>query len=313
MRIVVLDDYQRIASSCADWDSLGASVSFIDRHLASTELVTEIQDAEVLVLMRERTPIDATLLAQLPALRLIVTTGLRNASIDVREALARGVTVCGTRILTRPTVEHTWALILGVVRHVASEDAALRAGGWQTTVGTDLAGKTLGLMGLGRLGSRVAAIGQAFEMETIAWSQNLDPEHASSLGVRPVTKPELMAESDIVSLHLVSSARTHHIVGPTEIDAMRPTAYLVNTSRGPLVDTAALVGALHAGRIAGAALDVYDTEPLPADDPLRSAPRTLLTPHLGYVTRGNYDVFFREVVEDIAAWVAGTPVRVIDA
>lgn len=313
MRIVVLDDYQRIASSCADWDSLGAPVSFVDRHLVGRELVTEIRDAEVLVLMRERTPVDATLLAQLPALRLIVTTGLRNASIDMHEALARGITVCGTRLLTRPTVEHTWALILGLVRHVAAEDADLRAGGWQSTVGSDLSGKTLGLMGLGRLGSRVAAIGQAFEMETIAWSQNLDPEYASSLGVRPVTKHELMAESDIVSLHLLASVRTHHIVGPAEIDAMRPTAYLVNTSRGPLVDTAALVAALHAGRIAGAALDVYDIEPLPADDPLRSAPHTLLTPHLGYVTLGNYDVFFREVVEDIAAWIAGNPMRVIES
>lgn len=312
-RIVVLDDYQRVASSCADWDSLGAAVTFIDRHLAGPELVTAVQDAEVLVLMRERTPITAELLAQLPTLRLIVTTGMRNASIDVAAARESGITVCGTNGLASPTVEHTWALILGLVRHVASEDAALRAGSWQTTVGTDLAGKTLGLMGLGRLGSRVAAIGQAFEMKTIAWSQNLDPDHAASLSVRAVAKQELMAQSDIVSLHLVSSARTHHIVGPVELEAMRPTAFLVNTSRGPLIDTAALVDALHGGRLAGAALDVYDSEPLPADDPLRSAPHTLLTPHLGYVTLDNYDVFFREAVEDIAAWAAGDPLRVIEA
>jgi phosphoglycerate dehydrogenase-like enzyme len=187
----------------------------------------------------------------------------------------------------------------------------MRSGGWQTTVGTGLAGGTLGVMGLGRLGSQVATIGRAFGMDVVAWSQNLDPEHARSLGVRPVSKAELMAESDVVTIHLVSSARTHHIVGPDEIAAMRPTAYLVNTSRGPLVDTSALLEALHAGRIAGAAIDVYDTEPLPADDPLRSAPRTVLTPHLGYVTHDGYDVFFREAVEDIAAWRAGAPIRAV--
>ena len=188
----------------------------------------------------------------------------------------------------------------------------MRDGGWQTTVGTGLAGGTLGVMGLGRLGSQVATIGKAFGMDVIAWSQNLDPEHARSLDVRPVSKAELMAESDVVTIHLVSSARTHHVVGAAEIAAMRPTAFLVNTSRGPLVDTAALLDALHGGRIAGAALDVYDTEPLPADDPLRTAPRTVLTPHLGYVTDDGYDVFFREAVEDIAAWQAGAPVRLLD-
>jgi phosphoglycerate dehydrogenase-like enzyme len=220
--------------------------------------------------------------------------------------------VCGTAGVASSTVEHTWALILSAVRHIAEEDRSMRAGGWQTTVGTGLAGRTLGVVGLGRLGSHVAAIGQAFGMEVVAWSQNLDPEHARSLGVRPVSRAELMAGSDVITIHLVSSARTRHVVGPGEIAAMRPTAYLVNTSRGPIVDTAALLEALHAGRIAGAAIDVYDTEPLPADDPLRSAPRTVLTPHLGYVTDTGYDVFFREAVEDIAAWRDGAPIRLLD-
>lgn len=312
MRVTVLDDYQRVASSCADWDSLDADVSFVDRHLTGNDLINEINDSDVLVVMRERTPVDAALLARLPALRLLVTTGRRNASIDVDAAVQAGIMVCGTNSLATPTAEHTWALILAAVRHLCAEDAALRTGRWQTTVGTGLAGKTLGLVGLGRLGSCVAAIGQAFEMETIAWSQNLNPDHAKSLGVNPVAKNELFARSDVVSLHLVSSTRTRHVVGRAEIAAMRSTAYLVNTSRGPLVDTAALVEALDNDAIAGAALDVYDTEPLPADDPLRSAPRTVLTPHLGYVTLNTYELFFREAVEDIAAWRAGKPVRVID-
>lgn len=306
----MLDDYQQVASAHADWDSLDAEVTFLDRHLEGAELVATLQDAQVVVAMRERTPIGAELLAELTELRLIVTTGLRNASIDVAAASARGIPVCGTTVLASPTVEHTWALILSAVRHIPSEDRSMRNGDWQTTVGTGLAGRTLGVMGLGRLGSRVAAIGRAFGMDVVAWSQHLDPEHARSLDVRPVSKAELMA-ADIVTIHLVSSGRTRHIVGAREIATMRPTAFLVNTSRGPLVDTAALLDALHAGRIAGAAIDVYDTEPLPADDPLRSAPRTVLTPHLGYVTNDGYDVFFREAVEDIAAWRAGTPIRVL--
>lgn len=312
MRIVVLDDYQQVASSYADWDSLGAEVTFVDRHLEGAELVAALEPAEVIVAMRERTPMDAALLAQLPALRLIVTTGRRNASIDLAAARERGIPVSGTGSIATSTVEHTWAMILSAVRHIPAEDRSVREGGWQTTVGTGLAGSTLGVLGLGRLGSRVAAIGQAFGMDVVAWSQNLDPEHARSLGVRPVSKHELMSGSDVITIHLVSSARTRHVVGAAEIAAMRPTAYLVNSSRGPLVDTAALLDALHGGRIAGAALDVYDTEPLPPDDPLRNAPRTVLTPHLGYVTNDGYEVFFREVVEDIAAWQAGAPIRVLD-
>jgi phosphoglycerate dehydrogenase-like enzyme len=312
MQIVVLDDYQQVAAGHADWDSLGAEVRFLDRHLEGAELVAALRQAQVVVAMRERTPIGADLLDRLPELRLIVTTGRRNASIDVAAARDRGIPVCGTAGLASSTVEHTWALILSAVRHIPAEDRSVRAGGWQTTVGTGLAGRTLGVMGLGRLGSQVARVGQAFGMDVIAWSQNLDPEHARSLGVRAVAKAELMAGSDVVTIHLVSSARTRHVVGAAEIAAMRPGAYLVNTSRGPLVDTAALLEALHAGLIEGSALDFYETDPLPADDPLRTAPRTVLTPHLGYVTDDGYDVFFREAVEDIAAWQAGMPVRVLD-
>ncbi|KAA1395697.1 D-2-hydroxyacid dehydrogenase family protein [Aeromicrobium ginsengisoli] len=311
MQIVVLDDYQQVAARHADWASLGADVTYLDRHLEGDELVAALRPAQVIVAMRERTPITGDLIASLPELRLIVTTGRRNASIDVVAARDRGIPVCGTAGLAASTVEHTWALILAAVRHVPAEDRSVREGGWQTTVGTGLAGRTLGVIGLGRLGSQVAAIGQAFGMDVVAWSQHLDAEHARSLGVRPVAKDELLAGSDVVTIHLVSSARTHHLVGAAELAAMRPTAYLVNTSRGPIVDTAALVEALHAGRIAGAAIDVYDTEPLPADHPLRTAPRTVLTPHLGYVTDDGYDLFFREAVEDIAAWRAGAPIRVL--
>ncbi len=213
MQIVVLDDYQQVAAKHADWDSLEEDVTFLDRHLEGAELVAALEHAQVIVAMRERTPIGAELLAQLPELRLIVTTGRRNASIDVAAANARGIPVCGTSGLASSTVEHTWALILAAVRHIPAEDRSMRDGGWQTTVGTGLAGGTLGVMGLGRLGSQVAAIGQAFGMDVVAWSQNLDPEHARTLGVRPVSKAELMAESDVVTIHLVSSARTHHIVG----------------------------------------------------------------------------------------------------
>ena len=311
MRIVVLDDYQRVAARHADWGSLDAEVTFLDRHLEGAELVAALGDAEVIVAMRERTPITADFIARLPRLQLIVTTGRRNASIDVAAARERGIPVCGTAGLASSTLEHTWALILSAARHIPDEDRSMREGGWQTTVGTGLAGRTLGVIGLGRLGSQVATIGQAFGMDVIAWSQNLDAGHARSIGVRAVSKDELLAGSDVVTIHLVSSARTHHLVGAAELAAMRPTAYLVNTSRGPIVDTAALLDVLRAGRIAGAAIDVYDTEPLPADHPLRTAPRTVLTPHLGYVTDDGYDVFFREAVEDISAWQAGAPIRVL--
>ena len=312
MQVVVLDDYQRRAADFAAWESLGCEVEFVHNHVVGDVLVEILAGADVVVAMRERTPFGADLLERLPDLRLLVTTGAANASIDVAAAQRLGITVCGTRSLPGPAAELTWALILGLLRQLPAAEAGIRAGGWQNTIGFDLAGRTLGLVGLGRLGSRVARVGLAFEMEVLAWSQNLDPEAARAQGVTPVSQDELLARSDVVSLHLKLSDRTRGIIGAEQLRAMRPTAYLVNTSRGPLVDEDALLAALHGGWIAGAALDVYDEEPLREDHPLRWAPRTLLTPHLGYVSTGTYEVMYRDAVEDVAAWMRGEPVRVLN-
>jgi phosphoglycerate dehydrogenase-like enzyme len=265
----------------------------------------------VVVAMLERTPFGADLLARLPRLRLLVTTGMANPSIDLAAAAERGVVVCGTRGLPSPTAELTWALILALLRHVPEEDARVRGGGWQATVGTELAGRALGVIGFGRLGRRVAAVGQAFEMPVLAWSQNLVAGDARALGVEPVSREELLARADVVSIHLRLSDRTRGLIGAAELSRMRPSAVLVNTSRGPIVDEASLLAALHAGTIAGAGLDVYDTEPLPPDHPLRSAPNTVLTPHLGYVTSGTYEHFYGDAVEDIAEFLRGAAVRVL--
>ncbi len=251
------------------------------------------------------------MLERLPNLRLLVTTGSRNASIDVAAATERGIIVCGTASHATGPVELTWALILAVARHVPQEDASVRAGGWQETVGTDLAGATLGVVGLGRLGERVARIGQAFGMDVVAWSQNLTDERAGEVGVRRVSKDELFATADVVTVHLVLSDRTRNLVSHHELAQMKPTTIVVNTSRGPIIDEQALLAALSSGTIRGAGLDVFDREPLPQDHPLRTAPRTVLTPHLGYVTEKTYEVFFREAVEDVAAWIAGSPIRVL--
>jgi phosphoglycerate dehydrogenase-like enzyme len=266
---------------------------------------------DVVVAMRERTPFPRSLLERLPRLRLLVTTGARNAAIDLAAAADRGVTVCSTGAHPTGPVELTWELILAVARHVPEEDAGVRAGGWQRTVGTDLVGATFGVVGLGRLGTRVARIGQAFGMDVVAWSQHLTDERAAEAGVRRVDRAELFGTADVVTVHLVLSDRTRGLVGRDELAAMKPGAILVNTSRGPIVDDAALLAALHEGRIGGAGLDVYDREPLPADAALRSAPRTVLTPHLGYVTRDTYTVFYRDAVEDVAAFLRGEPVREI--
>ncbi|SNS79909.1 Lactate dehydrogenase [Geodermatophilus pulveris] len=314
LRIAVLDDFQSAAADFADWSQLpeAADVVAFRDHLDDEDAVAErLAGFDVVIAMRERTPFPRSLLQRLPGLRLLVTTGARNAAIDLAAAADRGITVCGTGAHPTGTVELTWALVLAVARHVPEEDAGLRAGGWQRTVGIDLAGGTLGVVGLGRLGTRVARIGAAFGMDVVAWSQNLTAERAAEAGVRRVDKDELFATADVVTVHLVLSERTRGLVGPDELARMRPTAILVNTSRGPVVDEAALLAALHEGRIAGAGLDVYDREPLPADSPLRSAPRTVLTPHLGYVTRDTYAVFYGEAVEDVAAFLRGDPVRVL--
>lgn len=311
-RVVVLDDYQHVAASCADWSAIDGSVEFVHDHVVGEELVDVLQGASVVVAMRERTPFDAALLDRLGRLELLVTTGGANASIDVAAAVRNGVTVCGTSSLPSPAAEMTWALLLALVRRVPESDRDVREGRWQTTVGDDLAGRTLGLVGLGRLGQRVARVALAFDMPVLAWSQNLDPDAARALGVEPTGKDDLLTRADVVSLHLRLSDRTHGVIGARELGLMKPTAYLVNTSRGPLVDEAALVEALSSGTIAGAGLDVYDEEPLPSGHPLLTAPRTVLAPHLGYVTSGGYAVFYTDAVEDVVAWQAGAPVRVID-
>ncbi|MEU4242336.1 D-2-hydroxyacid dehydrogenase family protein [Actinoplanes sp. NPDC026619] len=314
MKIVVLDDYQRVARAYGPFDSLpDAEVEVLHEHLADP--VAALRGAEVVVAMRERTPFPAEIFDQLPDLRLLVTTGMANASIDLAAAAAHGVTVSGTGMsgsaLSSNTTELTWALILAVQRHVVAEDRALRDGRWQTTIGTDLNGSTLGVLGLGRLGTQVARIGRAFDMRVIAWSQNLTPERAAEAGATLVSRAELFATSDVLTVHLKLSARTTGLVGAADLATMKPSAILVNTSRGPIVDRGALATALTTGKIAGAGLDVYDVEPLPPGDPLRGAPNTVLLPHLGYVTDRTYRVMYEQVVESITAWRSGTPLRVL--
>ncbi len=312
MRIAVLDDYQDVATSLADWNSLDAElVVFTDPIQEPGELVKRLAGFDVAVAMRERTPFPADVLERLTDLRLLVSTGPRNAAIDVEAARGLGITVCATGYDPSPTAELAWALILAAARNLPEETGSMRKGGWQLSVGTGLWGKTLGLLGLGTLGTRVARVGQAFGMKTIAWSQNLTADAAAEHGVRAVSKKELFTESDVVSIHLVLSNRTRGLVGTAELQSMKPTALVVNTSRGPILDEAALLEALRGEWIGGAAIDVYDTEPLPADHPLRSAPRVLLTPHIGYVTRELYETFYRHAVEDIAAFRDGLPVRVM--
>ena len=314
-RVAVLDDYQGCALRMADWASLPDTEVVVFRdHLADPAAVAvRLADFDAVVAMRERTPFPKPLLDRLPRLKLLVTTGMRNASIDVAAAVARGVTVCGTQGLPYPTAELSWALILALFRSVPVEDRATREGKWQVTVGFGLNGKTLGVLGLGTLGARVAKVGRAFEMSVLAWSANLTAERAAEVGATLVPKDELLARADVVSIHLVLGDRTRGLIGARELGLMKPTAYLVNTSRGPIVDEAALVAALKAGHLAGAGLDVYDEEPLPLDHPLRRLPNTVITPHLGYVTDETYRIFFGHAVEDVAAFLRGAPVRVLRA
>jgi phosphoglycerate dehydrogenase-like enzyme len=302
VRVAILDDYQAVALRFADWSGLETTV--FTGHLDS---VVPLEPFEAVVAMRERMPFTAERFARLPNLELLVTTGMTNPSIDLEAAAAHGVTVCGTGSLASPTAELTWGLILALARRIAAEDAAVRAGGWQHTIGPELAGRTLGVIGHGRLGSRVAAIGRAFEMDVLAWSQNLREAEGASV----VSKEELLERSDVVTIHLKLSDRSRGLIGAAELARMKPAALLINTSRGPIVDEAALLEALHTGTIGGAGLDVYDTEPLPAEHPLRRAPNTVLTPHLGYVSTGTYERFYADAVEDIRAWAAGAPVRLL--
>ena len=312
--IAILDDYQKAAGTMADWQSLGPDYDltyFHDHVTESTALAARLAPFEIIVAMRERTSFSRALFERLPALRLLVTTGMRNASIDLKAAAERGITVCGTQGLSYPTAELAWGLILSLARRIWIEDAELRAGHFQTTLGIGLNGKTLGVIGLGTLGSRVARFGTAFEMEVLAWSQNLTADRAAAVGATLVTKEELLRRSDFISLHLVLSDRSRGIIGAPELALMKPTAYLVNTSRAPLVDADALLRVLEEGRIAGAGLDVYDEEPLPAHHPLTGLRNVVLTPHLGYVTAETYRIFYGQAVEDIRAYRDGKPVRVL--
>ena len=311
----VLDDYQQVALASADWRALSDAldVRVLHRHAGEDELVSLISDCEIVVLMRERTPFTRSLIARLPALKLIVTSGMRNAAIDLEAARERGVTVCGTASRAEPPAELTWALILALARHVTQEAATFRANGpWQSTIGADLHGRTLGVLGLGNIGSRVARVGAAFGMRVLAWSENLTPDRARAAGAELVpSKRDLLQQSDVVSIHLVLSARTRGLLAADDLRRMKPTAYLVNTSRASIVDGDALVRALREGWIAGAGLDVFEEEPPAADDPLRSLPNVLATPHLGYVSRDNYRTYYGEAVEDIAAFLKGTPIRML--
>jgi phosphoglycerate dehydrogenase-like enzyme len=328
MRVAILDDYQQVALASADWSAVRelAEIDVFAQHIARTDaLVSALEPYDVVVAMRERTPFDAERLGRLPRLRLLVTTGMGNMSIDLEAAAARGITVCGTGGIGSATAELTWGLILALVRHIPEEDRRMKlaggaggaalgvGGGWQQTVGTGLDGKRLGVVGLGHQGRRVAEIGRAFGMHVVAWSQNLDPSHAEKVHAHPVSKQELFASADVVTVHYKLGPRSVGLVGADELALMKPSAYLVNTSRGPLVDSAALLAALRSGAIAGAALDVYDVEPLPLSSPLRTAPNVVLTPHLGYVTDETYRVFYGEAAEDIVAYASGSPVRVLSA
>lgn len=313
-RVAILDDYQHAALQMADWKALPADVEVVvfEDHLSDTAAVAKrLEGFEVVVAMRERTPFGRDLLERLPKLKLLITTGMRNASIDIAAANERGVVVCGTAGLPYPTAELTWGLILGLFRRIPAEDRATRDGRWQTTLGLGLNGKTLGVLGLGSLGSRVAKVGLAMEMKVIAWSQNLTKEKAAEVGATLVTKDELLAQSDVLTIHLVLSQRSRGLIGARELAQMKPGAVLINTSRGPIVDEAAMVAALRQGTLAGAGLDVFDEEPLPASHPLRSLPNTVITPHLGYVTEETYRIFYAHAVEDIQAFLRGAPVRVL--
>ncbi|WP_237477972.1 D-2-hydroxyacid dehydrogenase family protein [Lichenibacterium dinghuense] len=315
LRIAVLDDYQGVARGFADWDSLaGTETTFFHDHESDPAgLAARLAPFDILVLTRERTPLGAELLAALPRLKLVVTMGLWNAAIDVAACAARGVPVCGTAGgEPDATPALAWGLVLGVTRGIARQAASVAAGGWQVGLGTDVKGRTLGILGLGKIGRRVAEFGRVFGMRCVAWSQNLRAEDAAAVGVERVEKDALFREADVLTVHLKLGERTRGLVGARELGLMKPTAYLVNTSRGPIVDEAALVEALRAGRLAGAGLDVFDTEPLPEHHPLRTMPTVLATPHIGYVSRATYEAAFPQMVECIAAWRRGAPVRVLE-
>ncbi|MCL6659028.1 D-2-hydroxyacid dehydrogenase family protein [Paenibacillus polymyxa] len=314
LRCAVLDDYQNVALTSADWSPLMDQVEIqtFNNYMGSEEkVIQELQDFDIVVLMRERTPFPEKVISQLPKLKLLITSGMRNASIDLKAAEKNGIIVCGTEGSSNPPTELTWALILGLSRQLVTENNALRSNrNWQSTVGLDLHGRTLGLLGLGKIGTRMAEIAQAFGMNVMAWSENLTQEKAEKHGVIwSETKEQLLAQSDIVSIHLVLSDRTRNLIGQAEFQLMKSSALLINTSRAGIVDQEAMVEALQSGVIAGAGLDVYEQEPLPVNHVMRTLPNVLATPHLGYVTRGNYEIYYDHTVENIAMFLKGTPIR----
>jgi phosphoglycerate dehydrogenase-like enzyme len=315
MRVAILDDYQNVALEMADWSPVEktSDITVFNDHLDDGDAVAaRLEPFDVVVIMRERTPFPAELITRLPNLKLLVTAGMRNLSIDLKAATEGGVVVSGTENVGVTTAELAWGLMLALARRIPEEDRSMRAGNWQTSVGTSVADKTLGIVGLGKVGGHVAKIGLAFGMDVIAWSQNLTAERCAEFGVRLATKEELFSNADFISIHLVLSDRTRGLIGRGQLALMKPTAYLVNTARGPIVQQDALIEALEAGNIGGAGIDVYDTEPLPPDHPMRHLPRSIITPHLGFVTDTNYRLWYGQCAEDVLAWINGAPLRVLN-
>ncbi len=311
MQIAILDDYQNVALTMADWSAVEerARITVFNDHLADTsQLLERLLPFNVICVMRERTPLNREILTQLPNLKLIVSTGKRNASLDTEACKELGIEVATTDYVESGAPELTWALLMALARKVVVESGNVRSGGWQTTVGVDLKGKTMGIVGLGRIGTQIAAYAKVFGMKVIAWSENLTEERAHRAGAELVSKERLFKAADFVSVHLILSDRSRGVIGVTELEWMKPTAFLINTSRGPLVDEQALIDLLAGKRIAGAALDVYATEPLPADHPLRTLDNVLTTPHIGYVTEDTYKVFYGDTVKAIEAWLRSASV-----
>jgi phosphoglycerate dehydrogenase-like enzyme len=316
MRIVVLDDYQGCAFELADWSRIRAAhevAAFRDHIADEAELVRRLGAVDVLCIMRERTPVTRSLIDKLPTLKHIVTTGHVHAALDTKAAAERGIVVSTTASSRFATAELTFALLLALARQIVAHHNSVQSGGWQIGLGHDVRGKTLGVIGLGNLGAQVAGFGKAFGMNVVGWSQNLTDEQAAKAGARRVSKEELFRTSDYITVHYKLSARSKGIIGAPDIALMKPTAYLLNTSRGPLIDEAAMIAAIREGRIAGAGLDVFDDEPLPAGHFFRTSPKVIVTPHVGYVSHENYVTYFTQMVENIEGWLAGKPVRVAEA
>ncbi len=317
MRLAILDDFQNVVLSVSDWSVIEdrVDITVFNDHLVDTDALAErLEPFDILVIIRERTPFPSALIEKLPNLKLLVTGGMRNKGIDLEAAQDQGVTVCGTQSLGSPTAELIWGLIISTLRNIPQQVQAVREGRWQVGLGVGLKGKTLGIIGLGRLGAVIAGYGKAFGMDVLAWSENLTPERCAEVGVRfAESKQALMAESDVISIHVVLSDRTRGLIGAEELSWMKATAYIINTSRGPIIDEEALIAAIKGGSIAGAGLDVFDVEPLPADHPFRTLDGVVATPHLGYVAQETYQFYFDEGIENIDAWLKGDPIRIITA